>query len=447
MSRFRIVAGLGLLTLVLQAGGAVIFEDDFSNANNSILNWASNDPDAVTMNFSGGKCLGENTADNTGGLIYHILNSGKPGTFTLSGKITRSSESVEAGFFFCLNISGAVSGYYARIGKDSYISVFRSDSMDALFSVQSPFVASATNELKISKKGSMFYVFCNDHKVGTFTDSKYPSGDIAMFLPNNTKATFDDIMLTDVLDTTTSVSTCFSDDFTNGDMFGWATMESDGNATIANGKLHVKTGKYAYVYTDMALNELVMRVDVSYISGSKNSMYGLFVKGEGEQLPIAGFIITGSRSYGVFKDNQPIPLTSNTAIRGAAVAGMVDTLGVRKSAGTGYIFSVNGINLDTLNDIGFEVTGAGVFCNDSLELDFDNFVVSNGDTDCQGTDIVWSQASRRPIYNKNAQQRFVFDPLGRLVKSANSSITHKRLSAGIYLKQGQKALVFKAVRE
>lgn len=447
MTRSKIITGLGLLALVLQAGGAVIFQDDFSNANNSILNWVSNDPDAVTMEFSGGKCLGENTADNTGGLIYHVLNGSKPETFTLSGKITRSSESVEAGFFFCLKTSGTVSGYYARIGKDPYISVFRSDSADALFSVQSPFVASATNELKISKKGSKFYVFCNDHKAGTFTDSKYPSGDIAMFIPNNTKATFDDIVLTDEFDTTSNVSSCFSDDFTSAEMFGWATLQNNGEAAVANGKLHVKTGKYAYIYTDMALNDLVMRVDVSYISGKKGSMYGLFVKGEGEQLPVAGFIITGSRSYGVFKDNQPIPLTPNTAIRGAAVAGMVDTLEVRKGAGTGYIFSVNGIDLDTLADVGFSITGAGVFCNDSLELNFDNFFVSNGDADCQGTKIVRSPASRRPVYNNNAQQRFAFDPLGRIVNSASSNLTHKRLSAGIYLKQGQKALVFKAVRE
>lgn len=446
MLKIRVAGGMTVMMalVVLQAWGGVIFEDDFSNPTNSLLNWVSSNASVVTMSFEDGVCKANNT-DNVGGLIYHTFNNGKPSTFTLSGKITRSSENLEPGFFFCLGITGTVTGYYARIGTDSYITVFRTDSENPLLSVKSPFVASATNELKICKQGSSFVVFCNGRKVGSFTDSKYSSGDIAMFLPKNTAAVFDDIKVTDTFDTLSSVNACFSDDFnSNAEMFGWATLSDEAEVKVADGKLHLTTGKYAYVFTDISLEEFTMRVDVSFVSGSKNSMYGLFIKGDGSPIPMSGFIITGNRSFGVFANNQSIPLTPNTAIRGAVVAGLIDTLEVRKSKDTGYIFRVNGVNLDTLDNIGFVMTGVGVFCNDSLDLTYDNFAIAEGDSPyCPGTDIAWNPSYSKVRFAPATRNNIVFDPLGRIISGSRTNVTDKKLPAGIYLKHGQKAIRFK----
>ena len=89
MLKIRVAGGMTVMMalVVLQAWGGVIFEDDFSNPTNSLLNWVSSNASVVTMSFEAGVCKANNT-DNVGGLIYHTFNNGKPSTFTLSGKIT-----------------------------------------------------------------------------------------------------------------------------------------------------------------------------------------------------------------------------------------------------------------------------------------------------------------------------------------------------------------------
>jgi hypothetical protein len=53
MLKIRVAGGMTVMMalVVLQAWGGVIFEDDFSNPTNSLLNWVSSNASVVTMSF------------------------------------------------------------------------------------------------------------------------------------------------------------------------------------------------------------------------------------------------------------------------------------------------------------------------------------------------------------------------------------------------------------
>ena len=449
MFRSKLACCVGMLVLtVFSVQGAVIFQDDFSNPGESNTNWNPNDPSIVSKSFTGGELTATNSHGSLGGLLIHYLDN-PPSIFTISAKINRTTDK-PAGLYFCLATVGVnLVGYVIRFDNVSDIVVWKdsADTQVMMFRGQSGYLFSGYNEIKVSKQGSLFNIFCNGHYLGNFTDNQYPSGNIALMLSPNSTAKFDNVLLTDVFEDA-QIPHCFSDDFNDGNLLGWS---SSGDAQVQphNEKLRIKTETNGYVYYGVALEltNFVSRVVVSHRSGHKNKTYGLYLMGApvNGTSPIKGFVINGNRMYGTFTPGENFNIFSSSKIRGAAFVDgdqtfyYNDTLELTKGTSTGYIFKVNNSPLCTVPDIGFDIRQIGLYVSDSLDLLFDDFIAAEGtDFVCEGLPVISQRKTHKPVLSIAQKQQYVFDPLGRALK-ANSMANMKRknLSSGIYLLKGQ----------
>jgi hypothetical protein len=127
------------------------------------------------------------------------------------------------------------------------------------------------------------------------------------------------------------------------------------------------------------------------------------------------FTINGDRSWCILRnDGKNAAVAKNIAVRGAADQGsfFVDTLKVQKRSGSSkYEFSVNGTVLaDTNLALGFDIVGIGLFCEEDLNLEFDNFYAGQEGA----TSIKWNpqQAARKTPVIKN-KSVVSYDLLGR----------------------------------
>ena len=444
--RRALLCGLSaaLLAVSLPAQGAVVFEDHFDNPGTSDGNWLESS-DEMTKNFEGGVCTIENKSSG-GGILYTTLAT-KPSTFTFSAKITRTSENVDAGLFFCLSINGAVKGYSIHLGNHSNIYLYRNGTGDPrdtlpIFDVASSYMTANTNTLKVSKIGTKYNVFCNDQFVTTFTDELFSTGDIALLIPKSSSVVFDDVVVTDQF-TEGTKQTCFKDDFDDGDQTGWGYNWGQENINNWNGGVRFQTenGGQKNMYVSLNLVNFVAKTEVSFRGGNKQKNYGLMLVGTaepGQSIPMAWFTITGSSYFGAYSKNGT-SLTKNTAIKGDPYISStgdttyyVDTLKVVKTQGSDdYVFYVNNVALDTLKrnvDIDFDVSNVGLYCSDSLDVVFDNFSAGEGDGSCATTIMPLTKRIRNNQL-LNTQNFKLFDPMGRL------SITGRfRLATCLFLR-------------
>jgi len=450
-SKFRAVTVM--LLAVMAVNAAVIFQDDFSNPGISNQNWSASRSDLVTIGFAGGECTAANTSDSYGVLLIHDLDENLP-TFTFSVKINKP-ENKDAGFYFCLGVKGEkIIGYELYFLESNHIIVWKHTDNDVvkLFQGQSAYLTSGYNEIKISKKTDKFNVFCNDQFTGSFTDSEYGSGNVALEIMPGVTVKFDDVVVNDQFEEA-SVRTCFADDFSSGNLLGWF-KDGKGQIEFKSDSLMITTSDSACnLVTDLQLNNFVARMVVSHRSGSGDSPYGFLLQGRSpdNSIPQSGFIITGKRMYGTFiPSTSKFNLYNSQKIRGAAYTEegqtyyFYDTLELSKQPTTGYIFKVNKSVLCTVPEIGFEITNIGLLCSDSLSLLVSDFVAAEGtEAICSGTNTITEKNNNKKVMRITRVVPYIVDPLGRTIPKFSNIELRRNLSPGIYLGVDQKKTILK----
>ena len=368
------------------------FTDDFSDEAVSNTLWARSG-DAISLQFTDGACVVANSDETYIGFARHAFAEGaRPSTFTLSGKVTLTAGGTGAGFSCCVASSGMATGYYISIIENDRVAISKIGSTGSgteIATVNSAFLTDGANELKISRKEGVFNIFCNGQFTTTFTDTDFPSGDIGLLVSAKTTAVFDDIVLTDSFEEG-GPRTCFSDDFSNASLIGWDWFgDDDVSLAVEEGVLHITTDSAQNIYQvfDLPLADFVMRVVTSHRGRSTDNFYGLFICGVGElSVPLAGFGINGGSSYGVFLSTETFTPTASSSIKGDPYVSSTgdttyyyDTLEVIRRDGSDVcLFVVNTDTLSRFTDVNFDITGAGIFCLDSIDVTFDDFLVANG---------------------------------------------------------------------
>ncbi|MBN1761317.1 MAG: hypothetical protein JW863_23540 [Chitinispirillaceae bacterium] len=443
----RIPLAVGCVgTCVALAFGA--FNDDFSDEALSNTLWVVSN-DAVTQQFMNGACVVANSDASFIGFTRHgFAENNKPSTFTLSGKITLAEGSTGAGFSCCVASSGMPTGYYISIIENSQVTINKIDASGSgtiITTVNAAFLVDGTNEFKISRKEGKFNIFGNGQFITTFTDNDFTEGDIGLLVSAKSTAVFDDIVLTDSFEEG-GPRTCFADDFSNSALSGWAWFgDDDVSLAVENEALHITTeaGQNLYQVFDLPLTNFVMKAVASHRGLSTKNLYGLFICGTGEQsIPLAGFGINGGSNYGSFLAGQALTLTPSTSIKGDLFVSSTgdttyyyDTLEVIKRDGSdAYLFVVNSDTLSRLTGVNFDITGAGIFCFDSINVLFDDFLVANGDEAICPVKPPVTMRTRPfrgvPVFLPADMP--LFDLSGRLVSRARSGNLPNRVP-GVYL--------------
>jgi len=418
----RRIAAIALLFLFKSATAQ--FSDDFSTGGAN-TNWLKN-PAELSMKFENGACTIANTDTVYSAFAYHTFTTALS-TFTLGGSITLSSPSTQtAGFICCLAATGMATGYYVSIERNERISVEKVDATgkgSSLVLQRFGYFNSGANELQISKSGATFNIFCNGRFVATFSDNTFDKGNIAMQLSPKTTAVFDNIVMTPTF-LPGEPATCFADDFNDGDLRGWDSFGSEASEVINSDKtMLITNGKDETVYEviDLPLKEFVLRATFSHRGGSTKNLYGLFVSGlSGNTVPLCGFGINAGRNFAAFTGGQTIQPAASTKIKGAAYIAppdttwYTDTLEVfRRKGASECLFVINGDTLSRFAGVTFDVTGAGVFCTDSLTVRVDDFLVAQGENAiCPVRQVTrLAPLSRATLFGGRTLQEF--DILGR----------------------------------
>ena len=436
-------------SLMLPASGA--FNDDFSNDQVSNNLWARS-ADYLAVEFPDQTCMITNSSPSYIGIARHTFpENERPSTFTLSGKVTLGDSTMTAGFAVCIAPSGMATGYYISISQNDQIGVNKigsSGTGSVIVSVTSAYLIPGTNVLKISRnQDGMFKISCNGQYAAEFTDMDFTSGDIGLLVSTGSIAVFDDIVMTDSFEDI-NPPTCFTDDFDNGIRLGWDTFGSgDASVNTEHGGLHITTdnGQELYQVFDLPLDSFNLRATVSHRGRSSFKLYGLFLCGKGEEtIPITGFGINGGGNYGVFMSGESVTPVPSAHIKGDPFVSQsgdttyyVDTLQViRHDGGNECIFIVNDSVVTKFTGVNFDVTGAGIFCFDSLDVIFDDFLVTQGTGGiCPVRQPVPIAARRPDTFSPLSGDLRLFDLSGRLVGGNGRNIPQGRGTAGIFIRR------------
>ncbi|MDR0331325.1 MAG: hypothetical protein LBH93_06415 [Chitinispirillales bacterium] len=458
MNRFRRCLGFAAFSMLFAAMPALcaeLFGDDFTDPAASHQKWMNLDDAAVTV--ADGGC----TIDNGPGSVseyYHDFGASKPEVFTLSFTLKSIERGSVAGALFCRqgNSSGNVTGGYVLTARSDTVIVYKltlsgnSYGLNSVLYQRSADVLPANNKLTVSKNGSTFHVFANDEFVGEFTDADYGPGDISLFTFSNTKAVFGALSVTDAFQN--GKRTEFSDNFDNASLKYWNYLQGSGPAPeirAADGKLKITTvdggdgpSGAAWMYVDIELSEFEARVEASHVSGSNTSPYGFILIGDGPS-EIAYFAIRGGRRYLVWRQGEPQPdPVLASSINGA---GYTDLLEIKKTKESpGYEFYANGALLSPREDwqdwpslVNFKITGIGLFAQNELAAEFDNFYVKEKQqTSSIRTYNNSKRISRAPSAQKSANPAF-YDLRGRkryTLTAAPNRASIKR-AAGVYVNE------------
>ena len=196
-----IIAMACAMTIAGSSGAATIFSDNFSDTNASKLNWNALAAQGFTATYSGGALVLNNPDATYSAFYMHLFTGTKPSTFSLSATLTIADSSVNgAGLMFCLN-STTLSSYAALLGNTQYLFCvkYSGTAQPDLKDKFSPFIKQlpATNTILVSKTGSVFDVFCNDHYITRFSDAAFASGDIGILVPQKATIKVDNVLMTD----------------------------------------------------------------------------------------------------------------------------------------------------------------------------------------------------------------------------------------------------------
>jgi hypothetical protein len=437
------------------------FSDDFSEPAQSNNLWLTS-YDELKMTFTGGTCKLVNESDDYAGFAYHLFNENeKSSEFTLSGKISLNSENMAAGFICRLSTASPIAGYFVNINSTGTIGVQKysaSSEGDVVFTGQTTLRADGANELKVSMKEGKMNIACNGKFIGTFTDetNDLGAGDLALLVSPSSEAVFDDIVLTSVFEEM-SFPTCFADSFENDDLTDWRGFGSEeASVRVDDGTMRISTDTTEYVYkvVDLTLNNFVMRATSTLRKTNTTSLYGLFLVGQPDPedglLPVANFGIIGNKTFNVMLSGQSAQPEVSTSIRGNPYIGedddttfYVDTLEIIQREGADeYLFIVNTDTIERFSEVDFAVTGVGVFCQQQLDVSFDNFVVAEGtEFNCPVIQpLRYTRRTRERLIRIFSKPHY-FDLSGRLLKNRDATYSGKIPSGAYIIRDGKRTLM------
>ena len=452
--KYSITAMIVLITVLISYAD---FSDDFSDPAQSNNLWISSF-DELNVAFTSGQCKVTNESDEYAGFAYHLFGDNeKPSEFTLSANITLNNENMAAGFICRLSTANPISGYFVTISSTGVIGVQKYSSTvsgDVLFNGSSAYLTQGVNNLKVSMKDGTMNISCNGKCVGTCIDEsgELASGDIALLVSPGGEAVVDDVVMTSVFEEC-KVPTCFADTFENADLPGWRQFGNENaEVRVDDGAMRITTDTTEYIYkvVDLPLDNFVMQVHATLRNTNSTSLYGLFLVGEPESdeayLPVANFGIIGNKSYNVMLSGSSAQPKVSTSIKGNPYIGedgdttfYTDTLEVIKREGsTEYFFIVNTDTIEKFSDVDFEVTGVGIFCQQQLDVSFDNFLAVNGtEYNCPVSNPLRYSARERLQAIKPFSTPQMFDLSGRLLRRNVHSFDRK-VPSGIYIIRNQR---------
>ncbi len=449
-----LLCGAGILWSVQSA---TLFSDNFSDTNQSNINWlwlGSN----TKMTFSNGAAVLKNTDSVYTGFLIHTL-SPKPSKFTLSVDFSTSAPVNGVGFMFCLSTSSSLSGYTVQLGGTQNIFAYKYLSGGGTLLIpnkSSSFINSLTNTITVSKSADTFNVFANGHYVTRFNNTQFGSGDMAIIVPPKSQVTIDNVVMTDQF-LEGSTSTCFSDSFHTTDLGGWNINPIMGQATVGAGKLTLNNTDTLFssiIYTDGNFQSASIETAVHHNSGV--GMYGVcFVSavagdsGRIDYKPYA-FLVDSLRRYSiVYPDSSNVRTrAAQTFIKGSLGT---DTLEVIRYSNH-FAFKVNRIDVGETIPVPatYRIDGAGFYVSKKTAATYNYFTVGGDSTHAYCMAV--SPVINRSIIAQTTLRRFgggslVYDVMGRKI-GALDKLTFNKLSCGPYIivmKSNDGALV-KAVR-
>jgi|WetSurMetagenome_2_1015567.scaffolds.fasta_scaffold00025_40 hypothetical protein len=444
-----IIAIACVLSISALSGAATIFSDNFTDTNASKVKWNSLAAAGFSASYQGGALVLNNPDQTYTAFFMHLFAGTKPSTFTLSATFIITDPAVNgAGLMFCLNNPSSPTGYTLQLGTTQYLFCYRytSNSADDLKSKFSPFVKElpASNTLKVSKSGTTFNVFCNDHYVTRFSDVTFTGGDIAILVPPQAAIKVDDVIMTDQAETP-PVSACYSDSFLTTASDAWSAP-SAGEAIFGGGRLVLNNTDATYsgtIYTDGVSPTASIKAVVSHKSGS--GAYGVaFVESDSNMVKPFAFCIDSSRRYSfVNPDSSSISSHIGIGIYGALGTDTIEVLQFAKK----WLFVVNGAVQDSVNiPSTFRVDGFGLYASKKTALTCTYFVAGGDSTGavCNHTPVVARIPTPGPKYAASVfcKGSTVFDMRGRMVGTFDRvGFLKAMLPAGLYfvVPAGRKA--------
>lgn len=425
--RWGIIAVVNLCVYSMLYSGT-LFEDPFNTKDN----WAK-----VSGNCTENLANGLFSIDATSLTMYKHSESFQDFTYSMKMKANFNIASPQhCAILFCFQ-ANPIGYMFAVLPNNqydignwtlsgtqiSYSSLIQGGNINSFISAEN----NATHTLKVSKKGSDIYFFCNNVFLEKLTDNQYPAGDVGFAIGAGQKASFDHALVTDDIEIGKPLK-YFSDDFEDGDLFGWRKLNGNGTATAKNGVMNVSSGTDAMIlYTNGGYKDMPCTTIVEHKSGT--SFYGIvFLKFHPNQsIPIYYYLINSSKQYSVFSS------TAGDIISNSNIHGTKDTLIVTKD----YDFIANGHVLDdTTFDAGLDFNGVGVIVyTGSSVIEFDNFRA--GDYDSTG--IIY-EPNIIPLFTKARTSYLlggsgiIYDIRGRKVASFQGGYKEKlkNLSSGSY---------------
>jgi hypothetical protein len=415
------------------ANAATIFQDNFQDSVASKANWVF--PTGIQRYFTNGDLSVQNTNPNYYLNVTHNFLS-KSSTFTLSAKITADSNG--AGLGICATSND---GIVLWLGPGQNIYAYADTVL--LFSAMNSFINATINTVKISKKDSVFNVFCNGSFISGFvcSDSKYINGgDIALAVPAKTTFTVDSVLMIDQFATGAPI-TSFNDNFTSGNTHGWYISNLNGTASVSSGSLTITNNDISPTapYVNGDFNKASLRVIATHKKGV--GFYGLafydLVPGPlGDTVKSYLFLVDSSRDYASgLPDSNSIASTQTSLVHGDK-----DTLEVLRFSNK-YKFWINGALMpDSFPLLApGRIDVAGLYIGGKTTVSFEEFAIG-GDSTGNFTSVIQSPKGVHgnnfgPITRIMGNDFFVFDVSGRIIKHGNGNYPEilKNLPGGMYI--------------
>jgi hypothetical protein len=229
------------------------------------------------MTFSDNGLILKNLHQYNSILLLHSLSK-KYKNFSITTTI--ASESAGSGVFFNITTDqlGHFNGYAALISFEKVeLLKYSSGSHTTLASHSSTFIKPSDNVLTVSRKDSLFLLFCNGYFLYSCCDKELPPGDCAIIIQPRSTTLFSNFEFQSTPLDSSSFKP-FIDNFDKPISFGWRKSGS-GTNLIVDSSLEIATSAYQqFFYTiDQPMQRFQMQTDFCQKSSKINdsSMCGI----------------------------------------------------------------------------------------------------------------------------------------------------------------------------
>ncbi|MFP4418838.1 MAG: family 16 glycoside hydrolase [Chitinispirillaceae bacterium] len=421
MPRVPALCGLIVFILVCIAKSDNLFEDNFDTDDQWVTLFGD-----VTAEAQNGRYV----VENTGGSVAVLKHSADFSNFSYRVSFEALASSfANAGVIFCWDDDAG--GYQFTIGANKQFSLgkytrdgnsFSPSTIDLGFN--SFIKSSGSNELVISKSGSTIQISCNDVLLTEVEDPSFDSGDIGLVVNANETVSFDHVLVTDEnVDVTPRYH--FSDDFDDGDLYGWNTFVNAGTVENTGDALRLNAGNQnarTIVYTDGQYQNAPVKVIVERESGSEDAFYGVMLLSQNVTMSDTSyargydafmFYINGAKQYAALSTE----VTSFSPRNSSNINGTVDTLEI--TADRQFVVNGDVLSGADFGDASYDFNAVALIADSNVTVSFDEFEA--------GTPA--SIAYRPQVKDKIPMKKqfelggtgIIYDPRGREVARVNDN--------------------------